>query len=58
MKTKFNLQDLILRALILVAGSLSAVLLGLKGNFEAVPALAIGATLGTVVMARFGASGE
>ena len=58
MNTKFSLQDLALHALIVVAGSLSAVLLSLKGHVEAVPALAIGATLGTVVMSRFGTSGE
>lgn len=55
---KINLHDLAIRALILVAGSVAALLLSLKGHTEAVPALALGATLGTLVMARFQASGE
>ena len=43
---KINLQDLALRGLILVAGTLAAVLLALKGQGQALPALAVGATLG------------
>ncbi|HEY3054912.1 MAG TPA: hypothetical protein VGK31_03155 [Thermoanaerobaculia bacterium] len=47
---KLGLQELALRGLILVAGTLSAVLLALKGHVEALPALAIGATLGVSLM--------
>ena len=43
-------KDFALRALILVAGALSAVLLMLKGHALALPALAIGATLGVSLM--------
>jgi hypothetical protein len=50
-------QDLALRSLILVAGAVSAVLLMLKGQGQAVPALAIGATLGVFAM-RIGATEE
>ena len=46
MKTSFDRLDVLLRALILVAGALSAVLLTLNGQGEALPALALGATLG------------
>jgi len=45
-----NFQDIALRSLILVAGALSAVLLALKGQAQALPALAIGATLGVFAM--------
>ena len=45
-----NFQDFALRSLIIVAGAVSAVLLVLKGQAPAVPALAIGATLGAVAM--------
>jgi hypothetical protein len=45
-----NLQDLALRTLILVAGAVSALLLVLKGQPLAVPALAAGATLGVMLM--------
>jgi hypothetical protein len=54
MKRKLDLQDLALRALIVVAGGVSAILLALKGQGQALPALAIGATLGAFFMARFG----
>jgi hypothetical protein len=50
MKSHFDLQDLSLRALILVAGAISAVLLVMKGQAQALPALAIGATLGAFMM--------
>jgi len=43
-------RDLALRVLILVAGTLSAVLLALEGYAQALPALAIGATLGVSLM--------
>ena len=46
MKPRFDLRDYALRGLIIVAGALSALLLALKGQTEALPALAVGATLG------------
>ena len=55
---KHDLQDFTLRGLVLLAGALSAVLLTLKGQSQALPALAIGATLGTLFMTRFGATEE
>jgi hypothetical protein len=55
---KRSLQDLALRVLIVVAGGLAAVLLTMRGQAHAVPALAIGATLGTLFMSRVGASEE
>jgi len=54
---RLDLQDLALRSLILVAGAISAVLLALKGQAQALPALAIGATLGAFAM-RSGAAEE
>ena len=51
---KFDLRDVALRALILIAGGLAAVLLALKGQGQALPALAVGGTVGAFVMARFG----
>ncbi len=50
MKRPLNVQDLALRTLIIMAGALSAVLLVMKGQAEAVPALALGATLGMFAM--------
>ena len=55
---KLTLQDYALRALLVVAGGLAAVMLTLKGHAEALPALALGATLGAVFMGRFGPSEE
>ena len=55
---KHDFQDFALRVLILVAGSVSAVLLTLQGHKEAVPALAIGATVGEFFMTRFGPTEE
>jgi hypothetical protein len=55
---EFSLQDLALRALIVLAGGIAAALLILKGQGEALPALAVGATLGTFAMARFGPGEE
>lgn len=55
---RFDFQDLALRSLILVAGAVAAVLLVIKGQAQAVPALAVGATLGAVAMSRAGASEE
>lgn len=51
---RFDLQDVALRTLILIAGGLAALLLALKGQGAALPALAVGGTLGACVMARFG----
>jgi hypothetical protein len=51
-------QDFALRALIVLAGGLAAVLLALKGQGQALPALAVGGTLGAFMMARFGPSEE
>src|SRR5712691_13419585 len=47
------IRDLALRALVVVAGALAAVLLVLKGHAQALPALAVGATLGVFAMGRF-----
>ena len=57
MKT-FDLRDLALRSLILVAGGISAALFVMKGQGQALPALALGGTLGACVMARFGPAEE
>lgn len=54
---KFNL-DFALRALIVLAGGLAAVVLSFKGQAQALPALAVGGTLGAFMMARFGPSEE
>jgi hypothetical protein len=51
-------HDHALRALLIVAGALAAVLLVLKGHAQAVPALAVGAMLGAFAMGRFGPSEE
>ena len=55
---KLGLQDIALRALIVIAGAISAVLLTLKGQALALPALALGATLGTALLSRTGATEE
>ncbi|HEX7150123.1 MAG TPA: hypothetical protein VF618_01455 [Thermoanaerobaculia bacterium] len=49
---KPELQDLVLRTLILIAGGLAAALLALKGDAQALPALAVGGTLGAWFIAR------
>jgi hypothetical protein len=51
-------KDLAIRALLLLAGGIAAVLLVLKGQGPAVPALAVGATLGAVFMGRLGTTEE
>ena len=48
----YDLRDFALRALILVAGGLSAVLLAMKGHGEALPAVAIGGALGAFFATR------
>ena len=58
MNTNLDLQDVILRLLIVLAGTLAAILLVLKGHAQTVPALAIGATLGAFFMSRFDQTGE
>jgi hypothetical protein len=55
---KADPKDFALRALIVVAGAVAATLLVLKGQAQAVPALAAGATLGAVMMGQFGPSEE
>ena len=54
----FDLRDFVLRTLIVLAGGVAAVIFVLKGQGAALPALAIGGTLGACVMARFGPSAE
>ena len=49
---RHDLQDLTLRALILVAGGLAAALLALKGYGPAIPAVAVGGALGAFFAAR------
>lgn len=56
--SKNVVQDIALRTLIVLAGVVAAALFILKGQADALPALAVGATLGTVAMARFGPSEE
>ncbi|HEY8712405.1 MAG TPA: hypothetical protein VIO12_04385 [Thermoanaerobaculia bacterium] len=46
MRPSLDLQDVALRTLIVIAGALSAVLMAMKGQAQALPALAIGAMLG------------
>jgi hypothetical protein len=53
----FNI-DFALRTLIVLAGGLAALVLSLKGQGQALPALAVGGTLGAYMMARFGPSQE
>jgi hypothetical protein len=55
---KFDVRDLALRALIVVAGSVAAILFALKGHAQALPALAVGGTLGAFFMRRYGPSEE
>jgi hypothetical protein len=55
---KLDLQDLMLRTLIVLAGGVAAALFILKGQGEALPALALGGTLGACAMAHFGPSEE
>ena len=49
---RHDLQDLTLRALILLAGGLAATLLALKGYGQAIPAVAIGGALGAFFASR------
>jgi hypothetical protein len=52
----FDWQDVAIRTVLVAAGCVAAALLVLRGQAHAVPALAIGATLGTVAMGGFGAT--
>jgi len=54
----FDFQDFALRALIVLAGAVAATLFILKGQSSALPALALGATLGVCAMTRYGSSAE
>ena len=51
---KLDLRDVALRMLILIAGGLAAALFVIKGQGQALPALAVGGTLGACLMMRFG----
>jgi hypothetical protein len=55
---RLNRQDLSLLVLILVAGAIAAVLLALNGQAQALPALAVGATVGVLMMGNFGPTEE
>jgi hypothetical protein len=46
----FDLHGLALRVLIVLCGVIAAVLLVLKGQAQSLPALALGATLGVLLM--------
>jgi hypothetical protein len=54
----FDYRDFALRTLIVVAGTVAAALFILKGEGAALPALALGATLGVCAMTRYGPSAE
>ena len=49
---KHDSRDFALRALIIVAGVLSAVLLAMQGHGEALPAVAVGGALGAFFATR------
>ena len=53
MKYGFSWQDLVLRALIIVSGVVAAALFVLRGEGEALPALAVGGMLGAFLVTRF-----
>ncbi|HKR62323.1 MAG TPA: hypothetical protein VJZ00_01225 [Thermoanaerobaculia bacterium] len=55
---KHDLQDYALRVLILVAGGVAALLLGMKGHGQALPAVALGGALGAFVASRAQTSEE
>jgi len=55
---KHDFQDYALRALILVAGGVAALLLALKGHGQAIPAVAVGGALGAFFAARVQTSEE
>ncbi|HEX2833557.1 MAG TPA: hypothetical protein VHW00_11110 [Thermoanaerobaculia bacterium] len=49
---KLDYKDFALRALIVVAGGLAAVLLAMKGYGQALPAVAVGGALGAFFASR------
>lgn len=49
---KYDHKDFALRALIVVAGGLSAMLLAMKGYGQAIPAVAVGGALGAFFASR------
>ncbi len=49
---RYDLQDFILRALILLAGGLAATLLAIKGYGQALPAVAVGGAIGAIFAGR------
>lgn len=51
-------QDLAIRAVMVMAGVVAAALLVLKGQAQAIPALAVGATVGTFAVSRLGTSAD
>lgn len=53
MKYGFSWQDMVLRALIIVSGVVAAALFVLRGEGEALPALAVGGMLGAFLVTRF-----
>ena len=55
---RIDTQDFALRTLVVVAGALAAALFILRGQGEALPALAVGGTIGAFAMARFGLNEE
>jgi hypothetical protein len=58
MNSQFDAQDFALRTLIVVAGALAAAWFALNGEAQALPALAIGGTIGAFFMARLSATEE
>lgn len=48
----YDIRDLVVRGLILIAGVLAATLLAMKGYGEAIPGVAVGGALGAFFVAR------
>ncbi len=55
---RIGAQDFALRTLIVLAGAIAAALFILRGQGEALPALAVGGTIGAFAMARYGPNEE
>jgi hypothetical protein len=55
---KLDWRDIAIRGVLLAAGSVAAVLLVMKGQAQAVPALAIGAVAGSLAMGRISTAEE
>jgi hypothetical protein len=53
---KLDLTDFAIRLLFLLAGVIAAIVLAMKGYGVALPALAIGGTLGAFAVSRFEAA--